>query len=160
MRKEQYKDTNYFITDTGRVFRGQRELKPYRHSKGYVRIDISQEGKKIVSYVHRMVAETFLPNPKNVCCINHKDGDKKNNNLDNLEWVTNQQNIQHRTEILRVGVNESHSNTKVPTLVVRYLRWANSLNYPVNIQRFASRYDVTTKYIKRLMQGQYRKWVD
>ena len=55
------------------------------------------DGKSVQrqEYIHRLVAEAFLPNPERKPCVNHKDGDKLNNNVDNLEWVTYSENITH-----------------------------------------------------------------
>lgn len=55
--------------------------------------DSIQGGKVIDKSVHRLVAETFLPNPDNLKCVNHKDEDKRNNSIENLEWCTNRYNV-------------------------------------------------------------------
>lgn len=57
--------------------------------------------------VHRAVAEAFVPNPNNFPCVNHKDGNKHNNNADNLEWVTYRQNSQHAVQmgLIKTGEN-------------------------------------------------------
>ena len=52
-----------------------------------------QNGKVI--YLHRYLAEKYLPNPNNKCCVNHKDGNPSNNSLDNLEWVSYLENNEH-----------------------------------------------------------------
>ena len=62
---------------------------------GYYQVSIHHKGKRHFRYVHRLVAEAFIPNPNNLPQVNHKDGDKLNNNVNNLEWVSNKQNTQH-----------------------------------------------------------------
>ena len=62
-----------------------------KNKKKYYRVHI---GNKMYS-VHRLVALAFIPNPDNLPEVNHKDGDKSNNGVDNLEWVTGSQNVRH-----------------------------------------------------------------
>ena len=59
---------------------------------GYEFISLCEKGKKIRTSIHRLVAQAFIPNPKNKPCVNHKDGNKHNNIVDNLEWVTYSEN--------------------------------------------------------------------
>lgn len=90
-----YKD--YFITEDGKVFSNKqgtlKELKPFVNSSGYLIVGIQVE--KLVSKqkrVHRLVAETYIPNSDNLPQVDHIDENKKNNEVSNLQWVTHQRN--------------------------------------------------------------------
>lgn len=72
-----------------------RKLKPGVHPKGYCYVDICNKGKRKSARVHRLVALAFIPNPENKPQVNHIDGNKQNNNVGNLEWVTNRENRIH-----------------------------------------------------------------
>lgn len=70
--------------------------KPYVNRGGYLRINLYDiNGKAKKHYIHRLVAQTFIPNPMNKREVNHKDGDKLNNNVNNLEWCTSSENQRH-----------------------------------------------------------------
>jgi len=72
-----------------------KTLKPAKDKKGYLRVAFKHLGKHTTFKVHRLVAETFLSNELNKPMVNHKDGNKQNNRIENLEWVTNSENIKH-----------------------------------------------------------------
>jgi len=62
---------------------------------GYHRVGVYHEGKRKGMSVHRLVAIAFIPNPGNKSDVNHKDGNKANNHVNNLEWCTRQENMSH-----------------------------------------------------------------
>lgn len=65
-----------------------KQMKQHMHSGGYKVVALTKDGKSKNIFVHRIVAEAFLPNPDNLPMVNHKDEDKTNNFLENLEWCT------------------------------------------------------------------------
>lgn len=87
------------VSNLGRVRSNLREkgriLKPTADRKGYQRIRVTIKRERMSFKVHREVAKAFLPNPRDLPQVNHKDGNKSNNNADNLEWVTNKENAHH-----------------------------------------------------------------
>lgn len=77
-------------------------LKQTENSHGYLCVSIHKDGKQRVVQSHILIAKTFLPNPENKPQINHKDGNKKNNAIENLEWVTARENLLHA---FKTGLN-------------------------------------------------------
>lgn len=92
----------YQIYEDGRVWKAARPhstgrfLKHWLNRYGYpsVRLYTSNMKPKVVT-IHRLVAQAFIPNPKNLPEVNHKDGSKGNFSINNLEWVSGRQNLQH-----------------------------------------------------------------
>lgn len=78
----------------GRVY-PTKILKPHINTKKYLDVELSQNGLKQRYRIHRLVAETFIPNPNNKPQVNHIDCDKSNNRVDNLEWCDNSENQRH-----------------------------------------------------------------
>lgn len=90
-------DGKFIVFDDGRIF---KRLDPPVSSSGYKFVRI---GPKTYP-VQRVVAMAFIPNPENKPQVNHIDGNKTNNSVSNLEWVTNQENMQHaRVSISCIG---------------------------------------------------------
>ena len=72
-----------------------RILNPSKDTNGYLKVLLKCNTKCKTITVHRLVALTFLPNPDNLPCVNHKDEDKTNNRVENLEWCTQQYNLNY-----------------------------------------------------------------
>jgi hypothetical protein len=72
-----------------------RRLKPNKNKRGYLQVMTSIDGKRKLMSAHRLVALTYIPNPENKPEVNHKDGCKANNNVENLEWATRLENQRH-----------------------------------------------------------------
>lgn len=87
----------YEVSDDGRVFSlfTGKEKKPFISSTGYKRVTLWHNGKQKKYSVHRLVAMAFLDNPNDYPQVNHIDGNKLNNRLENLEWCSQEMNIRH-----------------------------------------------------------------
>lgn len=79
----------------GTVFKKDRILKPLKKSNGYLQVRLHKNGREKKYYLHRLVAQTFIPNPDNLPQVNHKDYDKTNNCVSNLEWCDNSYNVKY-----------------------------------------------------------------
>ncbi len=95
----------YAITSCGKVWSYKRKkfLKPIRNHKGYERVSLStnKAGKNFP--IHKLVATAYIPNPNNFPQINHKDENKENNSVNNLEWCTNKYNSNYGTRNIRMA---------------------------------------------------------
>ncbi len=102
-------------------------LTPCTNRNGYKQLNLIINTKKKPKTIHRLVAETFISNPENKPCVNHIDGNKKNNNVKNLEWVTYSENTIHA---LKKGL-------KIP------LKGMNHYKRPIN------QFTLDGKFVKR-----------
>lgn len=96
----------YLISNIGRVVNRMNDhiLKPFDSGNGYLKVNLIHNGKMLQRYVHRLVAETFYDlNDIDGLCVNHVDGDKLNNCVWNLEWVSYSDNNKHA---LRTGLRK------------------------------------------------------
>lgn len=100
--------TVYQVSTTGIVTRNGKEIKT-RIRSGYLSFTECINNVKRDVYVHRLVAKTYIPNPQNKPCINHIDGNKLNNCVSNLEWVTHKENSVHAS---RTGLNDYQRTRK------------------------------------------------
>ena len=94
--REILSNSKYLISDTGRVRRvGSEKDHSIRERNRYLAVDLYNNGQRSTRGVHILVAEAFIPNPEGKPEVNHKDGNKYNNCVDNLEWVTHKENCEH-----------------------------------------------------------------
>lgn len=85
----------------GKSTRSERLIKTHFDKDGYVYATLCKNNKTHLATIHRLIAEAFIPNPNNLPQINHKDEDKTNNSIDNLEWCTCKYNINYGTRTER-----------------------------------------------------------
>lgn len=97
-------DQYYLLFNNGDIFATDtaHKLKPNINKGGYLFVQLNGHIRKI----HRLIAENFIPNPLNKPCVNHKDGIKTNNNISNLEWCTQSENVKHAYD---TGLKIPHS---------------------------------------------------
>jgi len=112
---------NYLISKDGRLitlnYRAtgkKKELFPKENEDGYLKYRLNKNKKRYQMFLHRLIAINFIPNPNNLPCINHIDGNKKNNSISNLEWCTHGDNMRHYWNKFYVpftngGINNAHS---------------------------------------------------
>jgi len=118
MQEEIWKDITWYewlyqVSNFGKILSKKRKntkwwiLRPWSNPRGYEIASISKNGVARYYTVHRLVALAFIPNPEWKDQINHKDGNKKNNRVDNLEWCTLSENLKHRYRVLGCKVSKT-----------------------------------------------------
>ena len=123
-------DDYYIVFNNGDVFNKQtaHKIKSYIGARGYVIVDLNH-----TKYlVHRLVAESFVPNPLNKPCVNHINGDKTDNRAENLEWCTHSENNQHAYDngLSHAVCGEKHYLSKLTQDEVREIRRLYKTNKP------------------------------
>lgn len=116
-------------TKNGKLYKvSGKDMSIHISNVGYPSVRLTARGESSIHSVHRLVATAFIENPKNKAYVNHKDGIKTNNSLDNLEWSTPVENSLHAWEngLARVAVGEKHASSKLTAEDVRYIRMAAS----------------------------------
>lgn len=120
----------YQISTLGRVKRVTtgRILKGGKNTSGYIQISLYKQGVRDVKRIHRLVAESFIPNTENKPEVNHINEDKTNNRVDNLTWSTRKENINHGTRNERVSKAKS-----IPIVAINIITGESKEFYGTNI---------------------------
>ena len=148
---------DYQVSEKGRVkslkFGNEKILKSGINGSGYLTVDFFNEGKKQRKLIHRLVSEAFLENPEEKQEVNHKNGIKRDNHIQNLEWVTRSENLKHAFKtglISNKGINNPGS--KLSTNDVFQI--LNDLNVGFLQREIAARYNVARTTITQIKTGQ------
>ena len=116
----------YGAAADGRIwaYRRGRFLKPQIKKAGYLTVEIARNGKSVCKTVHRLVAAAWLPNPDNLPCVNHLNGDKTDPRVANLEWCTHRQNDMHA---LATGLRERRLTPEAIAEIISTKKWTRGL---------------------------------
>lgn len=138
----------YYATEDGHIYSEhlKRNISEYFDKDGYKKVRLSNgDGSRKVFSVHRLILETFKPNPNSANLqVNHKDGDKTNNCLSNLEWVTCKENINHAYKFglySNIGDNNNGSHVLTTAQVLEIIDLL--LKHEMTIQAIADKYCVS-----------------
>lgn len=142
----------YLVSNYGKVKSKRKQRKPRLDKYGYPTVSLSKNGIKKHYKIHRLVAIAFLPNEYNKPTVNHKDGNKENNHVSNLEWNTVKENIIHASNTdLRNYNGSGNPNVKLTPQEVLAIK---SVDYSLISQARISRiYGVGTTQINRIVRN-------
>jgi hypothetical protein len=150
----------YLISNFGRVKSSVSRygvyfhvLKQQKNKNGYLRVTFLKGKKHLASFVHRLVAIHFIPNPENKSDVNHINGNKGDNRVENLEWNTESENIKHaiRTGLKVIKNGQEHSVSKLTNEDVLNIR--DELNKKTSQYFLANKYKVTQSCISNIKRG-------
>ena len=152
---KQIENLDYEINSEGivRKISTKRIKKSFKRPDGYIGIQLYITKEKVKNYqLHRLIANAFIPNPDNKLYVNHIDSNRENNSLNNLEWVTFEENVKHGYE-LGYASNKGSNNgfsvlTEEQVLEMRSKRENDNLTY----QQLATQYNVSYGCVAGIIQ--------
>lgn len=131
---------------TGDLLLKSRILSPSTYPKGYKKVTLRKNNKSKYFFVHRLVAEVFIPNPNNYPHVNHKDENPSNNDFRNLEWCTNDYNMSYGTLGYRISKAKSKS-------VFQYDLKGNFINFFDSTQKACDETGISRSGIQNCCNG-------
>jgi len=143
---------NYAISYVGIVMNLKRKkILKLEKTKGYLRVSLCKEGSVKRFLVHRLVASHYLENKENKLCVNHKNGDKEWNHVNNLEWCSYSENERHSYDVLQ-KVNPIR---KLTTEQANNIRLIGVKGHNGNIKELANKHSVNVSTIYNILKNKY-----
>ena len=139
------------ITKDGKVIQNGVERKLHsRKADGYIVTSINNK----LRYVHRLVAEKYLPNPHNLSVINHKDGNTSNNHVDNLEWTTRRKNCEHAR---LNGLSETKSQGITDLTYEQYIEMKKLRDMGLSYKKIGEQMNINSSRVQAIIKGKRYK---
>lgn len=142
-------DQRYMVSSDGKVYGPRGEMSPFLTCKGKYR-QVSVGGQR--KYVHRLVAESFLPNPEGKRDVAHNDGNGLNNHIDNLRWATRKENMAdtklHGTD----NAGENHGASKLAASDIEYIRSQKGAYRGVQ-RELAAQFSIAESTVSQIMNN-------
>ena len=148
-----YKDGRILSLLTGKM------ISKRINTKGYYAVNLCINGQCKTYALHRLVAISFLDNPRNLPQVNHKDGNKLNNKLENLEWVTAKENVVHaiKTGLVNTARGKRTKNGRFEKEDIDKIRDLHCKG--LSFQKIANRYNVSKSAIQFIVERKTYAWV-
>lgn len=161
MFKPYPQNKNYLVYDDGRIYSKytNKFLATQLDKDGYYLTTIKLDGVSRRRRVHRLVAETFIPNPNNLETVNHKDENKQNNNASNLEWLSKIDNLNYGTGHKRAGLSKTGGKNGRSRKVNMYTKQGeliNTFDSYASAAHYLGNYPLGIKGISRAICGEQK----
>ena len=142
----------YSVTPDGQLFHGEHKLRAFTDRDGYTQVNVTHQGKSHHYKIHRLVAQAYIPNPDNLPEVNHKDGDKSNNQVGNLEWCTHKENLRHAAKMKLFRYGEAHQNSSLLQAQADEIRELFAQG-SWNQKQLAEKFGVSPMVVSRIVRG-------
>lgn len=155
---KQVEGSEFVVSNQGNIIGRKPDtlMTCYKNKKGYLKLNIWQHGKRKGVFLHRVVAKTFIPNPKGFPQVNHIDGNKENNAVSNLEWCDDSRNLTHAHKLgLRSSEGNRNGNAKLHDWDVKAMRESYKMGVPT--KTLAQLFGVHQTTVQRAISGK-RFW--
>ena len=133
-------------------------LKPVNRGRGYLCVSLSDRDRCRLVNIHLIVAEAFLEKPRPDKVINHKDGNKANNTLENLEWVSTSENHLHAVNFLGQLRGDTHGMSKLTEDQAKQIKSLRKLGYSAKI--LSEMFNIGESQVKRISSGKSWKYLE